>query len=190
MRLLGAGTILNEVIAAAELLEKDWRVAAEVYSVTSFTELRREGDGRFSAASRLGHSRLAAAVDRTQLPQPALPSSPRPTTSPPSPTSSAPGSPITTSRSAPTASGAATRAPTCAASSRSIATRRGGRARRDRRRARAGSDAALRHRRGRGAALDALANAVHDRLHVVRHRRHRAERQSSRQGASVNPMFA
>jgi pyruvate dehydrogenase E1 component len=43
VRLLGAGTILNEVIAAAELLEKDWNVAAEVHSVTSFTELRREG---------------------------------------------------------------------------------------------------------------------------------------------------
>jgi pyruvate dehydrogenase E1 component len=43
VRLLGAGTILNEVTAAAELLEKDWGVAAEVHSVTSFTELRREG---------------------------------------------------------------------------------------------------------------------------------------------------
>ena len=43
VRLLGAGTILNEVIAAAELLRKDWNVAADVFSVTSFTELRREG---------------------------------------------------------------------------------------------------------------------------------------------------
>ncbi len=42
VRLLGAGTILNEVTAAAELLEKDWGIAAEVWSVTSFTELRRE----------------------------------------------------------------------------------------------------------------------------------------------------
>jgi pyruvate dehydrogenase E1 component len=42
VRLVGAGTILNEVVAAAELLEKDWNVAAEVHSVTSFTELRRE----------------------------------------------------------------------------------------------------------------------------------------------------
>jgi pyruvate dehydrogenase E1 component len=30
VRLLGAGTILHEAIAAAELLEKDWGVAAEV----------------------------------------------------------------------------------------------------------------------------------------------------------------
>jgi pyruvate dehydrogenase E1 component len=42
VRLLGAGTILNEVIAAADLLEKEWGVAAEVFSVTSFTELRRD----------------------------------------------------------------------------------------------------------------------------------------------------
>jgi pyruvate dehydrogenase E1 component len=34
---------LREVIAAAELLEQDWKVAADVWSVTSFTELRREG---------------------------------------------------------------------------------------------------------------------------------------------------
>jgi pyruvate dehydrogenase E1 component len=43
VQLLGAGTILREVLAAAELLEQDWRVAADVWSVTSFTELRREG---------------------------------------------------------------------------------------------------------------------------------------------------
>ncbi|HEX4764027.1 MAG TPA: pyruvate dehydrogenase (acetyl-transferring), homodimeric type, partial [Usitatibacter sp.] len=43
VRLLGAGTILNEVVAAADLLEKDWGVAADVFSVTSFTELRRHG---------------------------------------------------------------------------------------------------------------------------------------------------
>ena len=41
--MLGSGTILREVIAAAELLEKDWDVAADVWSATSFTELRREG---------------------------------------------------------------------------------------------------------------------------------------------------
>ena len=42
-QLLGSGTILREVLAAAELLEKDWNVSADVWSVTSFTELRREG---------------------------------------------------------------------------------------------------------------------------------------------------
>jgi len=43
VQLLGSGTILREVIAAAELLEQDWDVLADVWSVTSFTELRREG---------------------------------------------------------------------------------------------------------------------------------------------------
>jgi pyruvate dehydrogenase E1 component len=40
--LLGSGTILREVLAAAAILEKDYKVAADVYSVTSFSELRRE----------------------------------------------------------------------------------------------------------------------------------------------------
>ena len=43
VQLLGSGTILREVLAAAELLEQDWNVSADVWSVTSFTELRREG---------------------------------------------------------------------------------------------------------------------------------------------------
>jgi pyruvate dehydrogenase E1 component len=42
-QLLGSGTILNEVLAAASLLEEDFGVAADVWSVTSFTELRRDG---------------------------------------------------------------------------------------------------------------------------------------------------
>jgi pyruvate dehydrogenase E1 component len=43
VQLLGSGSILREVLAAADLLEKDWNVAADVWSVTSFTELRRDG---------------------------------------------------------------------------------------------------------------------------------------------------
>ena len=35
--------MLNEVLAAAELLESDFGVLADVWSVTSFTELRRDG---------------------------------------------------------------------------------------------------------------------------------------------------
>lgn len=42
-QLLGSGTILREVMAAATLLEEDWGVSADVWSVTSFTELRRQG---------------------------------------------------------------------------------------------------------------------------------------------------
>jgi pyruvate dehydrogenase E1 component len=43
VQLLGAGTILREVLAAAEMLEKDFQVSSDVWSVTSFSELRRDG---------------------------------------------------------------------------------------------------------------------------------------------------
>ncbi len=43
VQLLGSGTILREVIAAAELLESDFNISADVWSVTSFNELRRDG---------------------------------------------------------------------------------------------------------------------------------------------------
>jgi pyruvate dehydrogenase E1 component len=43
VQLLGSGAILREVLAAAELLEADWEVAADVWSCTSLTELRRDG---------------------------------------------------------------------------------------------------------------------------------------------------
>jgi pyruvate dehydrogenase E1 component len=42
-QLLGSGTILREVIAGADLLEADFGIASDVWSVTSFTELRRDG---------------------------------------------------------------------------------------------------------------------------------------------------
>jgi pyruvate dehydrogenase E1 component len=42
VNLFGAGTILREVIAAAEILEKDYGVPADVFSCPSFSELRRE----------------------------------------------------------------------------------------------------------------------------------------------------
>ena len=43
VQLLGSGTILRESIAAAEMLEKDFGVAVDIWSVTSFNELRRDG---------------------------------------------------------------------------------------------------------------------------------------------------
>src|SRR3989454_11151214 len=43
VQLLGSGAILREVRAAAELLRNDWGVEADVWSATSFNELRREG---------------------------------------------------------------------------------------------------------------------------------------------------
>ncbi|WP_025771586.1 pyruvate dehydrogenase (acetyl-transferring), homodimeric type [Thioalkalivibrio sp. HK1] len=43
VQLFGCGTILREVEAAAQLLEEDFSIKADVWSATSFTELRREG---------------------------------------------------------------------------------------------------------------------------------------------------
>jgi pyruvate dehydrogenase E1 component len=43
VQLLGSGTILREVIAGADLLAEHYGVAADIWSVPSFTELRREG---------------------------------------------------------------------------------------------------------------------------------------------------
>ncbi|HVE89509.1 MAG TPA: alpha-ketoglutarate dehydrogenase [Burkholderiaceae bacterium] len=53
VRLLGAGTILREVLAAADLLHEEFGVAADVYSVTSFTELRRDAM-EIEPAGRIG----------------------------------------------------------------------------------------------------------------------------------------
>nr|WP_198979882.1 pyruvate dehydrogenase (acetyl-transferring), homodimeric type [Herbaspirillum sp. ASV7] len=43
VQLLGSGTILREVIAAADLLRDDWKVDADVWSAPSFTLLARDG---------------------------------------------------------------------------------------------------------------------------------------------------
>ena len=43
VQLFGSGTILREVIDAARLLKEDFSVSSDIWSVTSFTELRREG---------------------------------------------------------------------------------------------------------------------------------------------------
>jgi len=42
VQLMGSGVILREVIEAAKMLESEWNISADIYSVTSFTELRRE----------------------------------------------------------------------------------------------------------------------------------------------------
>jgi len=42
VRLMGSGTILREVIAAAELLAQDWQIDTQVWSATSFSELARD----------------------------------------------------------------------------------------------------------------------------------------------------
>ncbi|MBH9554302.1 alpha-ketoglutarate dehydrogenase [Inhella gelatinilytica] len=53
VRLLGSGTILREVLAAAELLDQDWQVESDVFSVTSFSELAKEAREQ-QRAQRLG----------------------------------------------------------------------------------------------------------------------------------------
>ena len=55
LQLLGSGPILREVLAAADLLRSDWNIAAGVWSVTSFTELRRDGM-RTERERRLGRA--------------------------------------------------------------------------------------------------------------------------------------
>ncbi len=42
VNLLGSGTILNEVIKASEILQKEFKVSANIWSVTSFNELRKD----------------------------------------------------------------------------------------------------------------------------------------------------
>ncbi|GIX38348.1 MAG: pyruvate dehydrogenase E1 component [Silanimonas sp.] len=43
VQLMGSGTILREAIAAAELLDREFGVSADIWSCPSFTELRRDG---------------------------------------------------------------------------------------------------------------------------------------------------
>jgi pyruvate dehydrogenase E1 component len=73
VQLIGAGTILREVLAAAEILERDWNIAADVWSATSFTELRRSGLGveranRFRAAGEPQASWVEKCLKPTQGP--------------------------------------------------------------------------------------------------------------------------
>ncbi len=46
VQLLGSGPILREALAAADLLEKDWKVDADVWSVTSYSELRKDAEDK------------------------------------------------------------------------------------------------------------------------------------------------
>jgi pyruvate dehydrogenase E1 component len=43
VQLMGCGTILREVIKAAQMLEEDYSITSDIWSVTSFNELRRDG---------------------------------------------------------------------------------------------------------------------------------------------------
>jgi pyruvate dehydrogenase E1 component len=63
VRLLGSGTIVREALAAAELLEAEFGIPADVYSVTSYTELRREAMA-LERQRRLGQPRGTAWVEQ------------------------------------------------------------------------------------------------------------------------------
>jgi pyruvate dehydrogenase E1 component len=74
VRLLGSGTILREVLAGADLLASDWGIAADVWSVTSFPELHRDGNAvdRWNrlhpgAAPRSCHVRASLGVTGTPV---------------------------------------------------------------------------------------------------------------------------
>ena len=43
IQLLGSGTILREMMKAAEILQNEYEIDSEIWSVTSFNELRRDG---------------------------------------------------------------------------------------------------------------------------------------------------
>jgi pyruvate dehydrogenase E1 component len=57
VQLMGSGTILREVVAAADLLRNDWKVESDIWSATSFNELRR--DGMSAARHNLLHPKAA-----------------------------------------------------------------------------------------------------------------------------------
>ncbi len=63
LQLAGSGTILREVIAAAETLEREHGIAANVWSVTSWTELRWDGMA-LERATRQGGERSESWVER------------------------------------------------------------------------------------------------------------------------------
>ena len=68
LQVLGSGTILREAEAAAELLANDWGIVADVWSVTSYTELQRDGL-RAERTTRLDPSSTATSyVERCLAP--------------------------------------------------------------------------------------------------------------------------
>ena len=68
MQLLGSGAILGEVIKAADLLQSQHRIAADVWSVTSFSELARDGVARESAWRRGEANEIDAYVTQQLAP--------------------------------------------------------------------------------------------------------------------------
>ena len=127
VQLLGSGTILREVLAAADLLAADYGVIGDVWSVPSFTELRRDGLAaerwNMLHPTRPAQAQLCRGLSRR--PSGAGGRPPRPTMSSPSRTGSGPSCGSATGSWAPMASGGRTTAGARrAASSRLTGTRR------------------------------------------------------------------
>ncbi|MEY4729184.1 MAG: pyruvate dehydrogenase subunit component [Pseudomonadota bacterium] len=61
VQLLGSGTIFREVIAAAELLKKDWGVDSDIWGCPSFTELARDGNAvsRWNLLNPAGKAKIS-----------------------------------------------------------------------------------------------------------------------------------
>ena len=53
VQLFGSGAILREVVAGADLLANDWNVRSDVWAVTSFNELQRDGESGFDRGERV-----------------------------------------------------------------------------------------------------------------------------------------
>jgi len=73
VQLLGSGTILREAIAAAELLQQDWKIPANVWSVTSWSELRRDGmactrHNRLNPTAKARLSHVAGSLEKHKGP--------------------------------------------------------------------------------------------------------------------------
>lgn len=67
VRLVGSGSILREVIAAAEVLHEDFGICAEVWSATSYSELQREAVA-VERANRVSPRRASAVQSRSPVP--------------------------------------------------------------------------------------------------------------------------
>ena len=46
VQLLASGSMVNEVIEAAQILKNDWNIQADIWSVTSYSELHREAEDK------------------------------------------------------------------------------------------------------------------------------------------------
>ncbi len=120
-QILASGVGVPWALEAQQLLREDWGVAADVWSVTSWNELRRDALAADQAAFLDPAAPARVRSSRRSSPAPRGRSSRRATTTTWSPTRSASGSRVTTRCSAPTASGSRTRARRPAGTSRSTA---------------------------------------------------------------------